>query len=46
LICPTTQCQGRATDWHDGQMMQVRYALRATPTARHSGFIAVGDAPE
>src|SRR5450755_4201278 len=30
LICPTTQCQGCATHWHDGRSMLMRYALLAT----------------
>jgi hypothetical protein len=42
LICPTTQCEGRATDWRDGQIMPVRYALGAT--ARHSGDAPPGRA--
>ena len=31
LICPTTQCRGCATQWHDGQIMLVRYALGVMP---------------
>jgi hypothetical protein len=36
LICPTTQCRGRATDWHDGQcriLGQMRLLIVGAPRA-------------
>ena len=41
VICPTTQRQAPATDWHDGQFAHGAYALlvaaAARSSARHSG---------
>src|SRR6266851_2357057 len=31
LICPTTQSQGRATDWHDGQFAHDAHAPTPSP---------------
>jgi hypothetical protein len=41
LICPTTQCRGRATDWHDGQcriLGQMRLLIVGAPRAFQSSL--------
>jgi hypothetical protein len=45
LICPTTQCRGRATDWHDGQcriLGQTRLLIVGAPRAFPSSLSKIG----
>jgi len=45
LICPTTQCRGRATDWRDGQcriLGQMRLLIVGAPRAFQSSLSKIG----